>query len=88
MGLLWKFQLSSMKNGKVSIFDVAQWSEMAKSQFENFWPLCFKIEQARDLWWKIQLSSMKNGKVSISDVAQWSEKFKIQFDKIWNYSYH
>ena len=34
-GLWWKFQLSSMKNGKVSIFDVAQWSKMVKSQFEK-----------------------------------------------------
>ena len=31
--LWWKFQLSSMKNGKVSNFDVAQWSIMVKSKF-------------------------------------------------------
>ena len=30
-----KFQQSIMKNGKVSIFDVPQWSKMAKSQFEK-----------------------------------------------------
>ena len=33
--LWWKIQLSSMKNGKVSIFDVAQWSKMAESKFEK-----------------------------------------------------
>ena len=33
--LWWKFQLTSMKNGKVSIFDVAQWSKLVKSQFEK-----------------------------------------------------
>ena len=30
--LWWKFQLFSMKNGKVGIFDVAQWSKIVKSQ--------------------------------------------------------
>ena len=38
-GLWWKYQLSSMKNGKVCIFDVAQWSKLVKSQFEHFWPM-------------------------------------------------
>ena len=69
-----------MKNGKVSIFDVAQWSKMVKSQFENFFTTMFEKEQARGLWWRFQHSSMKNGKFSIFDVAQWSKKVKTQFE--------
>ena len=34
--MVWKFQLSSMKNGKVSIFDPTQLSEMVKRQFDKF----------------------------------------------------
>ena len=55
----WKFQPSSMKNGKVSILDVAQWSKKVKIPFEkslitdilqknencpdNFYPLCIQF---------------------------------------------
>ena len=84
-GLWWKFQLSSMKNGKVSIFDVAQWSKMVKSQFEKNLTTVFWKRSGKGLWWKFQLFSMKNGKVSIFGVAQWSKMVKIQFDKIWNF---
>ena len=34
-GVWWNFQLASMKNGKVSIFDVAQWSKFFQI---DFWP--------------------------------------------------
>ena len=70
-----------MKNNKVSVFDVAQWSKMVKSQFEKNLPLCHEQNQARALWWKCQFSSMKNGKVNIFDVAQWSKLVKSQFEK-------
>ena len=33
-GLWWRFQLSSFKKDKISIFEVAQWSKMVTSQFE------------------------------------------------------
>ena len=41
-GLWWKFQLSSMKNGKVRIFYVAQWSKWLKNNLKKNWPLFFK----------------------------------------------
>ena len=79
--LWWKFQLSSMTNDKVSIFDVAQWSNMLKNRFEKkFTTVLWKRTGKRSLV-KISAYSMKNGKVSTFDVVKWSKKVKIQFKK-------
>ena len=84
-GLWWKFQLSSMKNGKVSIFDVAQWSKMVKSHFEK---------NSTTLFWK------RSGKVSVVKIsALLHEKWQVYHfwccivvkngqKSIWNFSDH
>ena len=64
-----------MKNGKVRIFHVAQWSKNVKIQFEKKLPLCYENEQARGLWWKFHPSSMK--KVWMFHSGQKRSKFNF-----------
>ena len=69
--LWWKCHLSSIKNGKDSIFVLSQWSKKVKIQFAKI------VSSDKGMWWKFKLSSIKNVKVSIYGSAYWSKRSKF-----------
>ena len=76
-----------MKNGKVSSFDVTQWSKLVKSHFKKKSQLCFEKDQARVLCWNFSFLAWKRTNLVFLMLHSGQNWSKVILKKNWPLCY-